>query len=156
VVAFELARALRRAKILPPIHLFVAGRPAPHLPIRPTRVGDLTLDGFRALLSRLGGTPEEILADSNVLTRFKPLITADFAVNEGYRYRPEAPLDVPITAFVATDDSSSQQEAMTPWRDHTTGTFRVQTLPGDHAAVLVRTAEVHTRIASAIAPSTSL
>lgn len=150
VVAFELARELRRRGGPEPVHLFLAGRPAAHLPVPQTGIGDLPPEEFAAALRRLGGTPEEVLADLDVLRLMQPLMAADFSVNEGYRYRAEPALDVPITVFAATGDPGADPERMEPWRLHTTREFMLHTLDGDHFAVFSHVREVQARMAEAL------
>jgi medium-chain acyl-[acyl-carrier-protein] hydrolase len=136
--AFELARELRRLSGPKPAHLFVAGRRAPHLPMERTPIDRLSVVELAALLRRLGGTPEELLDNPDLLSRFQPLFAADFAVNENYAYRPQAPLDIPITAFAATQDDGASLTEMSAWEVHTTAEFSMQTLRGGHFAVFER------------------
>src|SRR5580658_3914140 len=60
--AFELIRELRRIGAPEPVHLFVAGRRAPQLPMQRTHLSDLSIEDLALALRRLGGTPEEVLA----------------------------------------------------------------------------------------------
>jgi medium-chain acyl-[acyl-carrier-protein] hydrolase len=136
--AFELAREIRRENGPDPAHLFVAGRQAPQLPMERTVIDGMSVAELAAELRRLGGTPEELLDDPDLLGRFQPLLAADFAVNEAYAYRPEPPLDIPITAFAATQDPLAGLTQMLAWDEHTTAEFRLHALNGGHFAVFDR------------------
>jgi medium-chain acyl-[acyl-carrier-protein] hydrolase len=67
-----------------------------------------------------------------LLQVFLPTLRADIAVIESYRWREEAPLDLPISAFAGLDDRSVTLENLLAWRRHTARDFRLELLPGDH------------------------
>lgn len=151
VVAFELVREIRRRGGPLPIQLFVAGRQAPHLPNVKPELRGLAGDRLASELRALGGTPDEVLADPALLDSITPLLRADFSVNETYQYNDEPPLDVPITAFAATQDPRASIDEVNAWRYETTGAFRSYVLPGEHFAVLRHGGFVRARIADALA-----
>jgi len=150
LVAFELARQLRRLGGPAPAHLFVSGRPAPQLPVPPTRISGLSRTGLAAFLRRLGGTPEQILGNPDLLARVHPLLVADFRVNEEYAYEPQARLAVPLTVFAATRDPGTTPGQAAAWELQAGGEFRVHQLDGGHFAVFERAAEVHEQIAKSL------
>ena len=154
VVAFELSRQLRRAGGAAPVHLFVSGRPAPQLPMHRTQLSGLSVTELAAVLRGLGGTPEEVLNDEDLLARISPLLIADFQVNEEYAYQPEAPLGSPVTVFAATRDAGTTLDQAAAWEVQAGGGFRLHTLDGEHFAVFDRAPEVHEQIAKSLrAPS---
>jgi medium-chain acyl-[acyl-carrier-protein] hydrolase len=148
--AFETARELRRLGGPAPAGLFVAGRRAPHLAMDRTPLGGLTPGQLAVVLRRLGGTPEEVLRDADVLARIYPLLVADFAVNEEYRYSPEPPLAIPLTVFAATRDAGTTIEQAAQWHAHTSAGFRLHQLDGGHFAVLDPATDVRGQIAAAL------
>jgi len=150
LAAFELAREIRRLGGGEPVHLFVAGRPAPHIPLQQTRLAELSVNDLASVLRRLGGTPEEMLADHEFLKLMQPLLSADFALNEAYDYQFEPPLDIPITALAATDDDLVDVGLMAAWEEHTRAGFQLRTFSGGHFAVLQRQSEVLACIAEAL------
>lgn len=150
--AFELTRQIRRLGAPGPVHLFVSGRRAPQLPMVRTQLSGLSVDELAAVLRRLGGTPEPILAQRDMLRMIQPLLVADFAVNEAYTYRPEPPLAVPITAFAATQDRGGDLGQMASWEEQTSVSFAVHTLSGGHFAVFDHVQEVASRITADLGP----
>lgn len=147
---FELAREIRRLGGPEPVHLFVSGRRAPQIAMERTGLSDLSVEQLAAVLRRLGGTPEEILADHDILRMIQPLLVADFSVNEGYAYRPEPPLSAAITAFAATGDPGAEIAQLAAWEEQTTAQFRMHTLTGGHFAVFDQAPMVHECIAAAL------
>ncbi|MEU3605654.1 thioesterase domain-containing protein [Streptomyces sp. NPDC035033] len=150
--AFETLRELRRNGGPPPVHLFVSGRCAPQIPVAGRDLAGMDLTELAALLRRLGGTPEEVLAEPELLALMRPLLAADFSVNEGYAHVAEPPLDVPLTAFAGVDDPGADVAATEPWAVQTAREFALHALPGGHFALFDSAAEVHSHIAAALSP----
>lgn len=152
VVAFEVARALAREDGKEPVRLFVSGHQAPHIEHFDTvhLAGDA---GLRAELRRLGWTPEEVLADDDLMALVLPAVLADYTAIENYRYRPGPPLACPITALVADADPDVTQAEAGAWREHTTGEFDLAMLPGDHFYLVPEREQVLGLVAEALSAS---
>lgn len=133
VVAFELARQLRRAGLPGPSHLFVGAVRPPHLKGPHAPLHTLPEPEFVAgVQARYGGIPVEIAGDPEVLQMFMPAIRADFTAYETYRCEADAPLAVPILIFAGADDRAVQLESLQEWGLHTEAGFDLKVLPGDH------------------------
>ncbi|MGW0330808.1 thioesterase II family protein [Streptomyces sp. NPDC003011] len=132
LVAFELARELRRRGAGEPHALFVSGGRAPRLRHEQPRIHDQPDEAVTDRLRRLGGLPDEVYDEPELLDLLMPAIRADFGVCETYTYRPEAPLTCPVVAFAGTEDREVPAERMAPWAEETTGPFVRYVLPGDH------------------------
>lgn len=132
MIGFELARELRRRGKTLPLHLFVSGRRAPHLPAREEAIHDLPEEEFLQKLRELNGTPEEVLQHAELMKLLGPILRADFAVNETYAYTEEEPLEPGISAFGGLGDEEITRDDVASWKEHTTGRFRLRMLPGDH------------------------
>lgn len=148
ICAFQVVRELRAVGGLLPVHLFVSGRRAPQLPLERVDLAAMTVPELADFLKHLGGTPDEILADQDLLGALQPLLAADFAVNQEYQYSAEPPLAVPITAFAGTEDAGAVGDLMMPWQEQTRAGFALHELAGGHFAIFGRRAEVHARIAT--------
>ncbi|KAA9373317.1 thioesterase [Microbispora cellulosiformans] len=153
--AYEVVRELRRTGGPLPVHLFVCGRPAPHLPPARHDVAGLSVTELAAFLRELEGTPEGMLSDHRALQWMQPILVADLAVNECYTFQSEAPLDIPITAFVGRTDPVAGVELMEPWQSQTVAGFRLHLLDGGHFAIFDRATFVLAEIAAALAEPVS-
>ncbi|HET9211075.1 MAG TPA: thioesterase II family protein [Thermoanaerobaculia bacterium] len=131
-IVFELARELRRRGRPEPLHLFVSGRRAPHLPAREEPIHALPEAEFLVKLRELNGTPEEVLQHEELMKLLLPILRADFGVNEKYELTPEEPLQAGISAFGGIGDEDVTREDVEGWKEHTTGRFRARMFPGDH------------------------
>jgi medium-chain acyl-[acyl-carrier-protein] hydrolase len=135
VVAFELARALRAAGT-PPVHLFVSGRRAPHLPAHRAPIHHLPDDAFIAALEAAfgpGGTGGAAGGRGRAFLRYSlPLIKADLELAEEHTYHRQPRLPCPITAFYGTEDPIVDVDEVEAWQEHTDATFTIRSFPGDH------------------------
>ena len=131
LIGFELARRLRSEYAIEPVHLFVSGRPGPRT-VRSRPANALSDSEFLELLWAYNGTPEEALANPELMAVMLPVIRADFSVSQSYIYTPEPPLDCAITAFGGLHDETVSRANLEEWREHTRDRFLVRMLPGNH------------------------
>lgn len=133
LVAFEVAREMRRRGLQEPVQLFVGAAAAPQLlRHRRRRIQDLAKPEFLDAVRKLNGTPEEVLADEELMEILVPVLRADFAVFETFVYAAEPPLRCPIAAFGGLDDEHIDRRAIRAWREQTRDGFWCGMLPGDH------------------------
>ena len=131
LVVFEVARELRRRRAAPPLALFVASCAAPHLMRRRRALHELSDAAFLRELRLLGGIPEEVAENEELLQLVLPTLRAEIALADTYVYEPAEPLDVPIFAFGGVHDHVSYDD-QAKWREHTSGPFEIQMFPGNH------------------------
>ncbi|HEX8360365.1 MAG TPA: alpha/beta fold hydrolase [Longimicrobium sp.] len=131
LIAFELARHLRRQGFPQPSHLFASGFRAPHVPDPKLPIRHLPEADFIAALRKLGGTPESVL-DSDDLRVFLPALRADISLCETYCHGEEVPLACPITAFGGSQDKLVPARELEAWAGHTAQSFERFFFPGDH------------------------
>jgi medium-chain acyl-[acyl-carrier-protein] hydrolase len=132
LVGFELTRALRRANLSMPAHLFLSAHRAPHLPDRRPHIHQLNEADFRQALRELEGTPEEVLENRELMDLIEPTLRADFELCEVYQPAREAPLDVPMTIFGGIADPNVDEAELDAWREYTRAPVRVQMFRGNH------------------------
>jgi medium-chain acyl-[acyl-carrier-protein] hydrolase len=133
LVAFELARDLRRRGGPMPIALFVSAHEAPHRPSPLPPVTHLSDDELVAeMRRRYDGIPEEVLAEPELLELLLPILRADVSVLESYEHVREAPLPCAVSCFSGSDDRHLTDDDLDGWREHTSEPFRLRVLPGGH------------------------
>jgi len=131
-MCFEVTRRLRREMGPAPLHLFVSGQRAPHLPIPGRQIHQLDDAAFvEEMNRRYNGIPDELLKDTSMLRVFLGALRADFTMFETYTYRREPPLECPITAFGGLRDNI-REEDLAAWREHTRGPFSLRMFDGGH------------------------
>jgi medium-chain acyl-[acyl-carrier-protein] hydrolase len=133
LVAFEMARELRRAHRAMPTHLAVSARSAPQYPLSYPPIHELPdADFLAALDDRFNAIPPVIRDDCTARDYYLPILRADTAMLETYLYRPEPPLECPIAAFGGLADPEITEANLQGWREQTAGGFTVTMFPGSH------------------------
>jgi medium-chain acyl-[acyl-carrier-protein] hydrolase len=133
LIAFELARELRRQNIIPAVSLYALARPAPHLPQAKYPLHQLPDEIFLAELTRrFNGMSPLILQDRELMQLLLPTLRADITALETYVYQTEAPLECPIRVYGGSFDSTTTEDELRAWRMHTKSSFNLQMFPGDH------------------------
>jgi medium-chain acyl-[acyl-carrier-protein] hydrolase len=136
LVAFALARELRRMDAPEPELLMVSGRRAPQRPDRDPPIHALPEQDFLREIRELNGTPEAVLRNEELLQLLIPILRADFTLCETYEYTPEAPLNCPIAAFGGIEDADVPPDDIAAWSDQTTSSCSVRMFPGGHFYLL--------------------
>ena len=132
LIGFELARQLRRHGGPSVLHLLVSGARAPQRkgPFPPLhRLPDALLV---QQLRRLGGTPDDVLRNPEVMSFLLPTIRADLTLCETYVHSLEPPLDCAVSVFGGMHDTIVTYDDLVAWRGQTRGAFSVFLCPGRH------------------------
>jgi medium-chain acyl-[acyl-carrier-protein] hydrolase len=133
LLAFEWVRRLQREKHSMPAWLFLSGRRAPDLASDMNLLHSLSDAEFVAELTRLyKGIPDEFLLNAEFMEVLLPILRADIAMVESYRFHEGEPLDCPITVLAGSQDASVNWDQLLAWNRQTRGPFKVQILPGGH------------------------
>ncbi|WP_104112274.1 thioesterase II family protein [Micromonospora chalcea] len=152
LLAFELARALRRRPVRQPEHVFVSAAASPDSPSSRPLLHCAADDEIRAHLAKLGGTPPEVLDNADLMRLMLPVLRADFSVLETYEHRPEPPLATPLTVLGGRGDRIVPPRALDGWRRHTSARSRLCLFPGNHFFLHGARAEVVATVARDLAP----
>jgi surfactin synthase thioesterase subunit len=131
LIAFELVRKLLLHGLPAPAHLFLSAAG----PTRARHRSDrhrLSDEELVTELRELSGTPPEFFDAPELISLLLPTIRADFELAETYEVPEGTRLPVPITAFTGEQDPSFPPSEAEAWQRHTTGSFALHVLPGDH------------------------
>ena len=131
LIGFSFARELRRRSLAGPMHLFVSGRRAPQLPER-SPMHQLPEPQFLDQLRRLGGIPDALFQQPDIMEVFLPILRADITVAETEPPSPEPPLACPITALGGLTDDKARIEELDAWQAQTSAAFEREIFPGGH------------------------
>jgi medium-chain acyl-[acyl-carrier-protein] hydrolase len=132
ILAFEVARYLRRARRPGPMGLAVSGYGAPHIRLDRHWAHDMPTLDFLEQVRDLNGTPKEVFEADELLSLLLPMLRADFKAVETYRYIEEPPLDCAILAYGGRFDDEITEEQILAWRVHTSSRFVCRMFDGDH------------------------
>ena len=133
LLAFELVRLLRRRGWGKPVHLFFSARRAPQIVHNGLLLAQLPDDRLLdAVQRRYGGIPPEIAREPEWASLIVPALRADVAIDEGYRYVEEPPLECGVTVFGGQRDFALPRRDLEAWRAHAAERFTLREFPGDH------------------------
>jgi medium-chain acyl-[acyl-carrier-protein] hydrolase len=134
LIAFEVARTLRRRGLAMPVRLFASASRAPHLPSPFAPLRDLDEDDLLRRVSERydGSVPKEVLESLELRELVVPALRADFAALETYQHTEELPLDCPLTVFGGSHDRTLSVDALEAWSLHTAKDFRLRLVEGGH------------------------
>jgi medium-chain acyl-[acyl-carrier-protein] hydrolase len=136
LLAFEFVQRIRFVGGPLPIALVVSAQAAPNerQEYRRWSADELSRPELLDRLREVGIADEEVLASDDLVDLLEPMIRADVALADGYRFPGHRPLPVPITAFgdAHADRDDHRFALLAGWRSHTTAAFALRLLPDLH------------------------
>lgn len=131
LISFEVARKLRSLKMREASILFMSSGKAPH--ILPRRIlHKLSNNSFLMRIKELGGTPDIIIENKDLLNLYLPILRADFKLIETYQYVDTTPFHTKIVAYVGNRDKEVRHGDMVAWNRHTLRPMHMKIYEGDH------------------------
>jgi medium-chain acyl-[acyl-carrier-protein] hydrolase len=131
LVAYELSLLLARHARRQPVELVVAACRAPNAP-RDDPMTGLPDAQFIERLRALGGTPQAVLDNAELLEFFLPVLRADIATAESYQPSSITALSCPITAIAGNADATTEPAKIAAWEGFTSKSFSWHQLEGHH------------------------
>ncbi|MGO1117066.1 thioesterase II family protein [Rhodovibrionaceae bacterium A322] len=130
-IAYELTLRLQD-KGKGPMGLFVSGRRPPGTPRQTPAIYHLPDAQFLDALRQLGGTPEEVLQNQDLLDLFLPLLRADFQVSDTHTPTSGAKIACPLQVFGGSHDPEASLPSLEGWRDLAAGPVEITPFDGNH------------------------
>ncbi|MES2820922.1 MAG: alpha/beta fold hydrolase [Pseudomonadota bacterium] len=152
LLAFETARALQ-ARGLSPSALLVSARTAPSAHGWRERLSELPDAAFLEVIRQMNGLPREVLDNPEWLALFLPIIRADFALCENYRYRPGLPLVCPIRVLAGREDAGVPLSLLEGWAGETRVDCHTRLFEGGHFYLFEHEAELLSLVHGQLCPA---
>jgi medium-chain acyl-[acyl-carrier-protein] hydrolase len=142
--AFAVAQRLP----VPPVHVFAAGRraPTPAHPPRPHRRDDAALLDY---LRRLGGTPDIVFGEPELMRQILAVLRADLRLNDGFQ-TDRALTGSTLTVLGGADDPQVPPAALAGWRALAPDMRGPVLLPGGHFFTVSAADALHRIIVAAL------
>lgn len=120
-LAYELALKIERAKFFLPKHIIFSGKE----PIcSKVETGGFDIGNDNAILdelTRMGGMPQKLLENKEIMQMFLPIIKADLHMLNEYACKSLIPLEVPISIFYGMQDEYvAEGKIMLGWKVYST------------------------------------
>lgn len=141
ILTYLLAHKIEKSGFENPIHLFVSGCKAPKIKRKPPFYHDMPKDEFINKIREMGGCPEEILENDDLMALFEPSLRADFKTIETYDYQKQNPLKTPMTVFIGNNDKVTWEEAK-QWEEESVHIVDIKEFQGNHFFIFQNKAEI--------------
>ncbi len=119
-----------------PVHVFLSGHGAPHLPQHEPPIHQLPEQEFIEKIKSYNGTPPEVFENKELLSLMIPILRTDFKMCETYQRDKIEKIDIPLTAMGGVQDPGATRADLEAWKEYTTRSFNVRMFPGDHFYLL--------------------
>jgi surfactin synthase thioesterase subunit len=133
LAAYLLTHKLLHNHHAPPLALFISGSTAPS-----ARQGEenrkrhlMEKKEFIQEIRDLNGMPDEILANTEMMEYFEPILRADFTATETYVHPDYPPLDLPLTVLNGTEEDM-EEEDIRLWQKETLQKADFRKMTGNH------------------------
>jgi surfactin synthase thioesterase subunit len=80
----------------------------------------------------LGGTPDEMLRDADLVDYMVEILRSDLIVVDTYEYVERPPLGVPLSVFSGEQDPLTAKDLVEGWGQYCTEPVTFHSLPGGH------------------------
>ena len=132
LVAYLLALKVREHQHRQPLHLFITGTSGPSSPSRGEKKRfQMVQEEFIQEIRDFGGMPDEMLANTELLHYFVPILRSDFEASETYIHDVQPPLDIPVTVITGTGEDMEAGD-IEMWQKESLHKVDFRRLPGKH------------------------
>ena len=141
ILTYLLAHKIEENDFQRPIHLFVSGCKPPKIKREAPFYHDLPKDEFVNKIRDMGGCPEEILGNDELMALFEPSLRADFKTIETFTYEKKEPLKMRLTVFIGNKDKVSWEDAKA-WGEESIHPIDVKEFEGNHFFIFQHKQEI--------------
>lgn len=132
LLAYELYYKLYNENVKMPKHIFFSGYKPPSIAREERQIYLLPDDEFIKEVIDLGGTPEELVENEELLQLFIPILRSDFRILENYIYREKKDkIQCDISILNGKEDDITLEEILA-WKNHAGRNFKVYNFEGNH------------------------
>ncbi|HBP1010956.1 TPA: thioesterase [Pseudomonas aeruginosa] len=156
LLAYRVACVLRARRRTEPCRLVLSGMAPPHLGQAVQPLHRLPANQAITLLGRMGGVPDIVLGEPDLMEMFLPIIQADIELVYSHGCREPQPLDCALTCLAGDRDRIAPADWMAEWRRYSSGPFEHACLPGGHFFLNESGVQAMARIRSALAASSAV
>ena len=131
LLAYETAKTLKDNGCSP-LSIIFSGRQAPSLASKMEPISHLPNQQFIEKIKLLGGTPQEIFEEPELLNIILPILKNDFFLAECYEDSNPYDLGVPVIVLSGQTDPWVNIDDLHHWSSVTSNSFEIEIFEGDH------------------------
>lgn len=133
LLSYELYYEIEKMGIKKPKHIFFSGYRAPSIIKQKENIYTLPDYDFMKKVMELGGTPEELMKNQELLEIFIPIIRSDFKILENYKYKErENKIECNVSVLNGKQDTAIKFDEILEWKNHVSKGFKVYNFEGNH------------------------
>ena len=131
ILGNELIHKIQSQGANTPLLFVVTGCQAPQFRQRKIVLHQLDDTEFQHELQKLGGFPDAILQEQELMSFLLPILRADIKALEIYQYKQANRHSTPIT-LITGDQEELNEDQILGWKEETTGRFQSYVFKGNH------------------------
>lgn len=132
LICLNLSKLLTSKGHPTPNALFFSGIHSPKISLNHPKLSELGDLSLIEELKKIGGTPDELINNTELMKCFLPTIRGDIKLGESYRYVDNCPLNCPITVFNGKEDHLIDPPTTVDWVHETRKKCTLDFLNGGH------------------------
>lgn len=140
-LAYLLTRKVSDLNRSLPAYVFLTGTCGPTADREMKKRSELPKDEFIQEVTDMGGSPDEILKDDQLMEFFEPILRGDFKILENYYHEVREPLNIPFTVIIGADEEVTNDEAKA-WGREFAQPIDFHVMPGNHFFIFDQHQEV--------------
>lgn len=118
-----------------PLCFLITGCRSPKRNILKPKIHNLSKEAFQKEVIKLGGMPDEIVNNQEVLDYLLEILRVDITALETNEYKEKSKYNIPIVAMRGSEESITKEDII-DWERQTSSTFKHRVLPGNHFFIL--------------------
>lgn len=142
LISYELALKMKKLGLNSPDHLYISAFRAPDQKNPNRELHQLNDDDLKLEIKGYGGFSDEVLANDDIMRSIIPMLRADFALHEKYRYTGKEDVDCPVTLFYGDQDHIVRKEHMESWEKVSSHNVDLHSISGGHFFIIQKREEV--------------
>lgn len=132
LLAYELYYKIYNENVKMPKYIFFSGYKAPSIPRKEKQIYLLPYEEFIKEVIELGGIPQEVADNEELLQLFTPILRNDFKMLEKYLYKEKKyKIQCDISILNGKEDDITLEELLA-WKNHGDKGFKVYNFEGNH------------------------
>lgn len=130
LIGYLVCLKVEKLKLRKPLKLIVSGRAAPSFN-KEDIIHDLPKDLFLKKIRELGGVPEEVLKEKDLMDLFEPILRADIKAIEVFKYQGKANLSIPVEVVYGSEEKIEMKDVI-EWKKESNKEVIITELKGNH------------------------
>lgn len=130
LILYEFCNYCIKQGISEPIHIFVSGRAAPHIP-KKRKINHLNDEEFMEEVYKLGGCEEELINNAEIVNIFLPILRNDYSLVENYKIKNIENFSCGLTVLNGMEDTIINDD-LQAWSLYTDSEFEILNFKGGH------------------------